>query len=345
MSYVVSASEKTKKSGAEYETKALLYLMNLRTDSNEIHYFVVDFFNDLTGMDRYADKLWDVQSKGAKNNSPNAIGKELVTLFKNFLSDLTFNNYILFLGGVSSTVRKDNNLTIFNIENVKLDALNKLKSGLKEESKKKTYINNKYVTDEKIDNFLKSVVFVIDDKKPSEYIKLIIQNHPNIIPNEEILEAIFNEIRNVQSGLKNTSVEGVIIQTADEVLRYCRHLTNSEIKLMVLNRIINRNPVEKNSIPPSFADIYASWVPEKNRGMLDDCVQTLCKALFNKNAANEFWNLFENIYSIIIKHPTYSVNDIYQSLDSHVKSVSPDFDVLSLKYFISVIKDGIQNDN
>ena len=54
MSYTVKSSEKTKKTGADYETKALLYLMNFRSDSDEIHYFVVDFFNDLTGMDRMA---------------------------------------------------------------------------------------------------------------------------------------------------------------------------------------------------------------------------------------------------------------------------------------------------
>ncbi|MFA6940769.1 MAG: hypothetical protein WCQ54_07265 [Clostridiaceae bacterium] len=87
MSYVVKSSEKTRKSGADTETKALLYLMNFRKDSDEIYFYIVDFFNDLTGMDTYSDKLWDLQSKGATGNSPKAIGKELVTLFKNYLSD------------------------------------------------------------------------------------------------------------------------------------------------------------------------------------------------------------------------------------------------------------------
>jgi hypothetical protein len=79
--------------------------------------------------------------------------------------------------------------------------------------------------------------------------------------------------------------------------------------------------------------------------MLDECVQTLCKALFNKNAASEFWNLFENIYSLIITNPTYTVQEIYQSLDTQIRNASPDFDAVSLKYFISVVKDGIQNDH
>ena len=345
MSYTVRSSERTRSSGAEYETKALLYLMNFRSDSNEIHYFVVDFFNDLTGMDRFAESLWDVQSKGAKNNSPAAIGKELVTLFKNYLSDIDFKEYILFLGGVSSTVRVDDTLDIFDWSNVNISALSKLKEGLKKEAKEKTYINDYDITDSNIDDFLKKVTFVIDNKPPNEYVKAIIKDHPNIIPEDKVLTTIFNEIRNAQYELKNNVVEGIVIQTTDEVLQHCRHLTNSEIRLLTLNRIINRNPVEKNSIPPSFLPIYSSWVPEKQREMLDECVQTLCKALFNKNAASEFWNLFENIYSLIVTNPNCAVQEIYQLLDTQIRNASPDFDAISLKYFISVVKDGIQNDH
>ena len=47
MSYTVKSSERLRKSGSEAETKALLYLMNFRPDSDDIYYFVVDFFNDL----------------------------------------------------------------------------------------------------------------------------------------------------------------------------------------------------------------------------------------------------------------------------------------------------------
>lgn len=342
MSYTVSASENKRGSCAEYETKSLLYLMNFRNDSDDIYYFVVDFFNDLTGMDRYAENLWDIQSKGAKNNSPAAIGKELVTLFKNYISDLSFANLILLLGGVSTTVRIDDSKEVFDITNIKDSALKKLKEGLISEATKKSYINNSQITDSNIDEFLKNVLFVVDTKAPEEYIKAIIKDHPAIMPENKILTAIFNEIRNAQSSLKNTSVEGVIIQTSDEVLHYCRHLTNNEIRLMTLNRIINRNPLEKNSIPPSFVPIYSSWVAERQKDMLDQCVQTLCKALFNKNAAKAFWDLFATIYSLVVANPSNDVETIYQGINPSIRNASPDFDALSLQYFIAVIKDGIQ---
>lgn len=344
MPYTVKSSEKTRKSGADGETKALLYLMNLRDDSDDIHYFVVDFFNDLTGMDRFTTKLWDVQSKAAKNNSPKAIGKELVTLFKNYISEFEFTYYILFIGGVTGTFRIDNSLNTFDISNVNSNAKLNLIKGLKEEALSKGYIDNAKITDKNIACFLNEVLFVIDDRKPSEYVKAIIKNHSGIIPEEQILDAIFNEIRDQQSGKKNSKVEGIVIQTTDEALNYCRHLTNSEIRLLTLQRIINRNPVEK-SIPRSFIPLYNTWPPEKQKEMVDECKQSLCRALFNKNAASAFWSLFESIYTIIVNNSLFSVQEIYRLIDSDIKNATPDFDAISLKYFISVVKDGIQDDN
>lgn len=86
MVYTIRSSERLRPS-ADTETKALLYFMNLREDSEEIYYFVVDFFNDFTGMAKMSDRLWDLQSKGDKHPSPYIIGKELVTLYKNFVSE------------------------------------------------------------------------------------------------------------------------------------------------------------------------------------------------------------------------------------------------------------------
>ena len=99
MPYKVQSSEKLRKSGADFETKAMLYLLNFREDSSQINYFVVDFFNDITGMDRMARKLWDVQSKALKTGSAKTIGRELVTLYKNHVSEVDFFKYIRIYNG------------------------------------------------------------------------------------------------------------------------------------------------------------------------------------------------------------------------------------------------------
>ena len=341
MAYMVKSSEKLRPSAADTETKALLYLMNFRDDSDEIYFFVVDFFNDLTGMSRISDRLWDLQSKGDKQSSPYAIGTELVTLYKNYISEFDFDKYILFLGGVSNTVRKDSNLTRFTLSNINDKALEKLKSGLKDECKKKTYISDEDITDEKIDKFLSEVYFVIDDQSKADYVKKIIKINPSIIPEEDTLVAIFNEIRDVQAGKKNIGVvEGITIEAPDEALNYGRHLTTTEIRLLVLNRVLNQNVIGSR-IPPSFFSIYAQFPEEKRKNMLEDCQLDLSRALFNSNCQEDFWKLFENIYNTVIANPQDNVNEIYRNLDKNIIKRCFDFETLSLKYFISVIKDGI----
>lgn len=342
MSYVVKSSEKTRKSGAETETKALLYLMNFRKDSDEIYFYIVDFFNDLTGMDTYSDKLWDLQSKGATGNSPKAIGKELVTLFKNYLSDFEFRDFILFVGGVSNTFRVDNSIDTFGIENIKNEASKKMIEGLKEEANDKGYIDNKDITDDNIEHFLEKVRFVIDDKKPSEYVKAIIKEHPGLAPEDKVLNAIFNEIRDKQASKKNVQVvEGIIIETKDEALRYFRHLTVTDIRLLTLQRIINRNPIEQG-IPLSFIPILRTCPPEKEKDFIQECQVALSKALFNKNSAESFWTLLENVYGIIVNDPKLDVTGVFNKLDRNIRNSARDFDVLSLKYFIAQVKDGVQ---
>lgn len=324
------------------ETKALLYLMNFRSDSNEIFYFVIDFFNDVTGMTRYADKLWDVQSKAASGSSPKAIGRELVTLFKNYLSDLDFSAYILFAGGVSNTFRIDETKSIFGIENIKSNALKKVKAGLIEEANNKEYIEDKtQITDNNVDVFLENVLFVIDEKNEIEYVREIVKNHPNIIPDDSVLHAIFNEIRGEQSTKKeNQIVENIIINTPDEVIALRRHLTSSEIKLLALQRIINRNPL-KDSIPLNFLNVINRIPPQFQTEQLEGCQQDLCRALFNNTLAEEFWNLFATIYALLRDNPTDDVEAIYHRIPNDVRDRVTDLNVLSLKYFIAMLKDGL----
>ncbi|WP_195935349.1 hypothetical protein [Lactococcus lactis] len=340
MVYTVSSSEKLRKSASDTETKALLYLLGYHPNKEEIFYFVVDFFNDLTGMDNMAENIWDVQSKGASNPSPREIGKELVTLFKNFVSEIKFTQYILFTNGVSNTLRKDTQLEVFDSNNINAKALLSLKSGLKEECTQKMYIDNNTITDENLDSFIKKVTFVIGGKNPPDYIRPIIQAELKTEPTDDILEAIFNEIRNAQSSKKNTVVEHIVISTPDEAINYQRHITSSEIKLLIINRIINRDPLAPGC-PIPFMEVYQKFPPETKNDQLEECKNDLARALFNKNNGKAFWELFAEIYKIIIENKKFGVEEIFLNIPKRIKRENSDFDVLSLKYFISTIKEGL----
>ena len=232
-------------------------------------------------------------------------------------------------------------MLIFGIDNVNDTALKSIKAGLVEECNKKEYISDSEIDDDKIESFLKVVWFVIDDKKPEDYIKKIIEKHPAIIPSDTDLLSIFNEIRNKQSEKKNTLVEGVIIDNADEVLSYGRHLTTNEIRLLVIQRILNTDPLS-DGVPLPFLEIYSKYPSEGAKDMLDKCKASLCRALFNKSAAQGFWSLFDKIYSLIIEKPEETIDYIYNKIDDEIIEQCPDFDALSIKYFIAKTKEGIQ---
>lgn len=159
---------------------------------------------------------------------------------------------------------------------------------------------------------------------------------------EKVLDAIFNEIRDKQAGKKNIQVvEGVVIETKDEALRYFRHLTASEVRLLALQRIINRNPIGQG-VPMSFLPILRTCPPEQENDFIQECQTSLSKALFNKNSAEAFWALLENVYNIILSNPKLNVNGVFDGVDKDIRKNARDFDVLSLKYFIAQVKDGIQ---
>ena len=340
MSYTVRSSEKLRKSASDFETEAMLYLMNFREDSSQMHYFVVDFFNDVTGMDRMAGKLWDIQSKASKSATAKAIGRELVTLYKNYISDFDFSEYILFLGAVPDTFRIDSDLNIFQMDNVNEKAMKSVKEGLLDECHKKDYIDKSKIDSDHIDGLLNSVWFVINDKNPEDYIREIVKKHPRIIPPDSDLIAIFNEIRNKQSEKKNSLVEGVVINQIDEVLNYGRHLSTNEIRLLVLQRIINTDPLGKG-IPEPFFEIYSKFPQETAKDMVEECKRALCCALFNKSAAQGFWKMFDAVYGLIQRYPDKTLDFLFYQIDQETKDGCPDFDVLSLKYFIAKVKEGI----
>jgi hypothetical protein len=344
MKYKVLSSERTRSIASDFETKALLFLMNYHDDNKEIHYFVIDFFNDLTGIDNYIGKTWDLQSKAAKNNFQTAIGKELVTLYKNYSSVFQFDNYILFLGGVADSIRIDSSKNTFTISNIESVSLNKIKKALIKESCTKTYIDSSKVSEASVSAFLSKVVFVIDDKEKSEYIKSIVKVNPAVIPSDAILEHIFDQIRDVQSSKKNNNnVEGVELSAINEFLYHNRHITAQEIKMMVLNRVINNNIMQKG-VTRSFLPIYNRFPQMKQKVMLEDCQHEIALTLFDKNNSEAFWDLFSEIFILITSNNTKDVVQIYMLLNKDLFTKLRFLTVLSVQYFMALIKDGIDED-
>ena len=76
--YTFKRTEKNRGVAEEYETRAMLYLLNSK---REVDIFLIDTFNDISGSNMDFKYIVDAQSKGYKSFSPSKIGESLITLF------------------------------------------------------------------------------------------------------------------------------------------------------------------------------------------------------------------------------------------------------------------------
>lgn len=255
--YKITASEERNEKATEYETKSMLYMMNYYTGANKIEYFAIDFFNDVSGVNKLAISCFDVQSKGIKNITPYALGQYLVTLFKNYISEFNFEEFILFIEGVNNKIKEiigDKN--VFDITDLTDELRRDIRKGLIKSAEDKTYIEDKTkITKEDIDNFLLKVVFVIDSHSKEDYIRDAVQFKSSLIIDDTDLRKIFKEIRDKQSSKKNNNLEGTLIGSIGCVFNYDKFLSKEDIQQLIINRICFKTAIRdmnRHNIPRSF---------------------------------------------------------------------------------------------
>ena len=324
----------------------MLHLICYDDNQDGITNFAIDFFNDVTGMDRLASRLYDVQSKGSGTGiGPKGLGEDLVTLYKNYVSEFRdyFVKYILFVQKVTSTVRDDPELSEFKFADMKDEAQKDVRASLIKACKDKTYIDDLKVTDTSIDTFLSSVTFVVSKPDREDYIRPLIKNNVTLSASNEDMRAIFNEIRKKQAGIKtNSKVEGVEITHPDQVFRYNRVIRRSDIVLLAISRIINTNPLEQ-SVPKPFASIYSGIAEDERDEIIEKCQTDLAKQMCNVNELAPFWSLLAAIVSAIRQNPSADVETVYRLIDPNILEECSGFeDALSYQYFIAIVKGGLK---
>ena len=345
--YKVTASEERNEKATEFETKSMLYMMNYYSDSDKIHYFAIDFFNDVTGVDRLSSSCFDIQSKGIKDISPYSLGQYLVTLFKNYISEFNFEKFILFIQGVNKKLQEElNNKDVFGIKDLSDECKDNIKKGLDRAANDKTYIEDKSkITDENLELFLDKVVFVIDSHTKEEYIKDAVQFKSSLIINDVDLRKIFKEIRDNQSSKKNNNVEGVLIQSIGCVIQYDKCLSKDEIQQLIINRICFKTAIKEmrnQNVPISFLPCLKDMDELIKDDRIEDCQNDIFKLLHDKNNKEAFWDLFEEIVIAIKNNSNKSVEEIYDLIDKNKVNRVKFLGVLSTKYYISLIKEKIR---
>jgi len=337
--YTFKNTEINNKKASDFETKSMLYLLGMRSDSEEIEIITVDCFNDVTGSNTDFSKLWDVQSKNHSSLPPSKIGESLSTLYDNYISTISFYEYILFIPKLNRDYLINPSLNIYSYENIN----EKQRMGIEKKLKEKINGNNSGTTPPLFIDFLSKICFVEDNKKVSTYIKNISKFKNKKSVNEEIYNQIFIEIRNAQNALKNSYIENEKINHPSEVLRFNRHITKTEINTLLISRLVGIDVFDFPGIPVSFFDALMGKDEEERKDLLQECNENLSRAFFDKNGCREFWKTTEILIKIIKDNTGHSIFDIYSTLTSLINIKTVYLTKETLLYMISLVKTGLEN--
>lgn len=338
--YTFKNTEINNKKCSDFETKSLLYLFGIHKDNDEISLIAVDCFNDVTGANTDFSKLWDVQSKNHSSLPPSKIGESLSTLYDNFISTISFHDYILFIPKLKREYLVDGKLSVYSYGNINT----KQQKGIERKLKEKINGDSSGKTPPLFSDFLNKVNFVEDNKRVSTYIKKLSKFKSKKTIPEHIYEGIFKEIRNAQASLKNSYIENEKIKTASEVIKFNRHITKSEINTLLISRLIGVDDVFSfPGVPTSFL-IYISGMEEEDvKDLLQECNENLSRAFFDKNGCKEFWSISEKVIGILKSNPKHTVENTYEQITNYTTIKSSYLTEITVKYMISLVKTGLDH--
>lgn len=346
MGYSFPSLERGTASGNAAETCALLHLMCFADEKDEIDLFAIDCFNDVTGMDNGCFTLHDVQSKAGKDTGPAKLGEYLATLFENSVSEFSqyFVTLTLFVGGVSSGVREDPTMETFGFHDMKPKAQKSVREHLIATCRERhDKMFEDLATDENIDDFLCRVRIVTAKADPTEYIRALAHDTSALLPGRKELLRIFGQIRDKQSGLKNRDgILSATIDRPDEVMDYGRVLKANEIKLLIIERLLNRDYF-RDAVPDEFQAYLDGLPPEEDeQDVVEDCRLEMFRQYFDKNDADAFWAYLDEIVSLVKSDSKMTIQQIYDAVSDNTLKACRHMTRRSHLFFISIVKDGLQ---
>ena len=344
--YTFNSTEQNNEVASEYETKSLLYLLTMRKDSSEMDIFVIDCFNDVTGGTKKLDKMWDVQSKGVKSLNPTKIGTALITLFQNYISQIKFNHFILFIPKLKEGFLNDEDLSIYNINNFKSTKISYLENGLFKEflRREKISILSQTIL-QNIKLFFNELIFVVAEPEKENYVKGIIDFKNKSLKSKEFFVSVFNDIRDMQTVLKTDCINGVTITDSVDVLKYKKIIKRSDIEILIINRLIGVDVFNYRGIPLTFVKEVKLLDDEDIKDIMQHCKTSISRTMFNKNNKKHFWRLLELVVQTIKSNPNESPRKIYEIIPIvSIKKVHT-LDEISTIYFIALIMEGLTGEN
>ncbi|MBC5833605.1 hypothetical protein H8R27_01780 [Flavobacterium sp. F-408] len=341
MTYIFRNTEMNNEKASNFETKSLLYLIGQRSDSKDVVYVTFDCFNDVSGINKKTDKIWDIQSKNERTLNPKKIGKYFYTLFDNFTSIFDFEDFIFFCPELKLEYKIDPLKTTYNLDNIVDKTSKRIKKGLTEEIERVKGNSTSYALD--IDSFLKKVLIVEDKSTNNEYIKAVTKFKNTNLKNDDFYSSLFNDLRDIQTAKKNSYIENSSISEIREVLNFRRYLTTKDIETLIISRIIGCEIFKYKSIPIYFSQVLDGMDIEDKKDLLQECNSNLSRAFFNKNSNKTFWDVCEKIVEYRTSITDNDVENIYLLLFVDYKFRISYITKETIIYLISIIIEGLDD--
>lgn len=338
MTYTFKNTEINNEKASDFETKSMLYLIGKRKDRKEIEYVAFDCFNDVSGINKNSDKIWDIQSKNEKSLNPKKIGKYFYTLFDNYISSLNFKEFIFFSPVLKNEYKKDKKLLIYSSDNFEDKTLERIKNGLNEEIKRVKGSSINYDKEQK--DFFEKVLVVEDNQSGADYIKSVTKFKKTDVKDQAFYKSLFQDLRNIQTAKKNSYIENVVISQIKEVLDFKRHLSSIDVETLIISRIIGVEIFDYKSIPLYFSPMIEGLNIEDKKDRLQDCNSNLSRAFFNKNSNRIFWKTCEKIISFFDSESLVDVDAVFESVFPNYTPKISYLNELTIKYLISIIIEG-----
>ncbi|MBH0037755.1 hypothetical protein [Pseudoalteromonas sp. SWN166] len=340
MHYVFTNTERNNFKASVFETKSLLYLATQSPKYKKISILTIDCFNDVSGMCD-EENLWDIQAKNEKNLTPRKIGKYLITLYNNYISEFKpfFKEFIFFMPHLKEDYVEEPSLSCYDIKNFKETHKQKLIAGLKAKASLSDDINLK--------GFFDRILFVEDRSEEKMYVKGLMRFQSSKLDDDKFFKAIFTEIRDKQTALKNSEIENIRIEQPIDVLTLDRSLKTEQLQVFVLNRFVGGD-VFSNSrkCPASYIRFTRRFHDEDD---IEDHIYeqnaALSRAFFNKNNQINFWCLFEAIFKEFCEDKNKKVTDVVSNIRTNLIDKVEHMDSDSTLFLVAMVRDGLINDN
>lgn len=344
--YKFKTSERNNDKATEFETKSLLYLLTKIKGHHDISLFIIDCFNDVTGVSEDYSDSWDIQSKNVASLTPRTVGKALYTLFANYVSGISFGHFILYLPQLKECHVENTSVEIFDINNFKKTKLSNVKEGLIDEINHRNDPDiNTLTTISKVDQFLCDVIFIFDKYNKSDYIKSIIKFKNVSKLNDEFLTQIFDEIRMKQATKKIRNVYGEEVASIQEAEKFEKNIYRKDIELLVVNRVIGNELFSPRGIPLYFIQEIQGMDEEDIDDLIQECQAQISRTLFNKNNKSACWILLEEIMTTLEKDSKAGIRVVLGKLSSRTKKRLFTLDETALLYLIALVKEGLKDEN